>query len=136
MAPPYKLNSNFNKKKIDDMTLTWLDKSISRTDDNYYSMYKLNYLIHNIRTFTRIDTFIDYLTNEITERIILIVSGSLGFQIIPKIHCFPLIDSIYIFCQNKTIHRLWAKNYNKVQGVFNDIDLLCLHLRKEKLFQD
>jgi len=136
MGPIYKLNEYSNKTKIDNMTLIWLDKSISRTDDNYYSMYKLCYLIQNIRTFNRIDTFIQYLSNELTEQIILIVSGSFGSQIISEIHNFPFIDSIYIFCQNKTKHRLWAKDFNKVQGVFNDIDLICLHLRKEKLFQE
>jgi hypothetical protein len=136
MGPTSKLNGYLNKKKIDDMTLTWLDKHISLTADNYYSMNKLCSLIHNIRTFSRIGTFIEYLSNELTEQIILIVSGSFGSQIIPKIHSFPLIDSIYIFCQNKTQHRLWAKNFKKIQGVFNDIDFLCLHLRKQKLYQE
>jgi hypothetical protein len=125
MGPTCKLN--VNKNKIDDMTLIWLDNSISQSDDNYYSMNKLCCLIQNIRTFSQIDRFIKYLNDELNEKIILIVSGSLGCEIIPKIHNYYLIDSIYIFCQNQTKHRLWAKSFNKIQGVFNDIDFLCLN---------
>ncbi len=127
MAPTYKSNGGLYKKKIDDMTLIWVDKTISRTDENYYSLSQLGNLVHNIHTFTRVETFIEYLNNELNEKIILIISGTLGCEIIPKVHSFPLIESIYVFCQNKTKHQLWAKNFNKIQGVFNDIDFLCLN---------
>jgi hypothetical protein len=135
MGPTNKSNGCLRRKKIDNMTLIWLDKRIGRTDENYYSMKRFCDLFNNIRTFNRIDSFIDYLYNEVNEAIILVVSGSFGSQIIPKIHLFNLIDSIYIFCENKTKHQLWAKDFHKIHGVYNDIDLLCLYLRKTKLFQ-
>jgi hypothetical protein len=135
MGPTHKCTVRLKKKRFDDVTLIWLDRSIARTDDNYYSMKRLCNLFNNIRTFSRIDGFINYLNDGLDEKIILVVSGSLGEEIIPKIHSFHLIDSIYIFCQNKTKHQLWAKDYSKIQGVYNDIDTLRLYLIKSKLFQ-
>lgn len=137
MGPTHKSNSSFRKKKIDDMTLVWLDQNISsRTDDNYYSMFKLSHLFHNIRTFTSINSFVQYLIDELNEQAIIIISGSFGDKVIPTIHNHPFIDSIYIFCQNKIKHELWAKNYNKIQGVYTDIDFICIYIIKEKLYQN
>ncbi|CAF1269567.1 unnamed protein product, partial [Didymodactylos carnosus] len=33
----------------------------------------------------------------------------------------PQIDSIYIFCGNKSRHEQWAKEWPKVKGVYTDI---------------
>ena len=135
MAPSHKCTFRLKKKRFDDVTLIWLDRSIAPTEDNYYSMKQLCNLFNNIRTFSRTDEFINYLNDGLDEKIILVVSGSLGEEIIPKIHSFHLIDSIYIFCLNKIKHQLWAKDYSKIQGVYNDIDTLRLYLIKSKLFQ-
>ena len=56
------------------------------------------------------------------EKIVLIVSGVLGEEIIPRIHNLSQLSACYIFCSNTKRHKQWSNHYSKVKGVFNDIN--------------
>ncbi|CAF4001701.1 unnamed protein product [Adineta steineri] len=58
------------------------------------------------------------------EKIILIISGTLGQNFIPIIHDTSQIISIFIFCKNKLVHELWAHSWSKIKGVFEEIPIL------------
>lgn len=53
----------------------------------------------------------------ISQRLILIISGQFGCEIVPKIHESPNILSIYIYCQDKARNQAWSKNYSKVNNM-------------------
>ncbi|CAF3374055.1 unnamed protein product [Rotaria sp. Silwood2] len=52
----------------------------------------------------------------------MIVSGSLGSQILPEIQAWPQLESVYVFCVNKSVHEQWASTIAKVKGVHTQID--------------
>ena len=106
--------------------LIWLDSNIDESkDDSRKSTAKLRKVIKNVNTFTDANTCEEFLRNISEEKIFLIASGSLGQRIVPTIHDKQQINSIFVFCGDKSYHENWAKQYTKVMGVFTNIDPLC-----------
>ncbi|CAF1213364.1 unnamed protein product, partial [Rotaria sordida] len=55
----------------------------------------------------------------------MIVSGALGQHIIPEIQALPRLHSIYVLCDNQSIHQQWVKTIPKVKGVYTKIEPIC-----------
>ncbi|CAF3306721.1 unnamed protein product [Rotaria sp. Silwood2] len=113
----------------------WLDANLNMNNqDIVYSKHQLKNAANDLRTFTDIQTCSDIIrqTNT-TEKIFLIVSGSLGEKIVPEIHQLPQINSIYVFCANTSKHIVWANKYPTIKGVFDDIQLICESLAQDTL---
>jgi tetratricopeptide (TPR) repeat protein len=88
--------------------------------------------VNTIQIFTNPDDCIDNLTNFPDEKIFLIISGTFGQHIIPLIHDILQINLIYVFSgANKSKYEAWAKEYNKVKGVFTEIELICESLKQD-----
>lgn len=105
------------KKNINYETysLIWLDSQRNADDVHEKLRSSINYL----RTFDRInecETYIQSISSE--DRIVLIVSDHFAQQLIPNIHCFRKVSSIYILCKNKQFDQQWSKQYRKVNLVF------------------
>jgi Tfp pilus assembly protein PilF len=60
----------------------------------------------------------------------MIISGSLGQHIVPRVHNMSQVDSIFIFCGNKKRHEQWTKEWSKVKGVFTEITPICEALKQ------
>ena len=60
------------------------------------------------------------------KRVFLIASGSLGQNLVPKIHDFPQVYAIYIYCVNVEFHQTWTQKYSKVRVVCNNDDLVLI----------
>jgi hypothetical protein len=48
------------------------------------------------------------------DRILLVVSGQLGEQLVPKIHQLRQVSTIYVYCTNKKKNEQWTKQFAKV----------------------
>ncbi|CAF5072346.1 unnamed protein product, partial [Rotaria sp. Silwood1] len=59
-------------------------------------------------------------------------SGALGRQIAPELQVIPQLESIYVFCGNKSYHEEWAKTISKVKGVYTDIKPICQALEIDR----
>ncbi|CAF4992105.1 unnamed protein product [Rotaria sp. Silwood1] len=59
----------------------------------------------------------------------MIVSAALGQHIIPEIQAGPQLDSVYVFCDNRSIHEQWARTISKVKGVYTEIEPICKALQ-------
>ncbi|CAF1523894.1 unnamed protein product [Rotaria sp. Silwood1] len=55
----------------------------------------------------------------------MIVSGILEEQVVPIIEDLPYLDSIYVFCCNKSKHKLWVSKHRKIKDIFTEIEPLC-----------
>jgi len=55
----------------------------------------------------------------------MIISSSLGQQIVPRIHNMSQVDSIFIFCDNNEYYEQWTKEWSKIKGVFTEISPIC-----------
>ena len=95
-------------------------------------MKKLGQIVDTIHTYTNADKCISFINKKTkNETIFLIISGSLGEQIIGNIHDLNQIDSIYVFCGNVDRHKQWANHWTKIKGVFCDIRPLCQAVRND-----
>ncbi|CAF1138222.1 unnamed protein product [Rotaria sp. Silwood1] len=55
----------------------------------------------------------------------MIVSGIIGEQVVPIIEDLPYLDSIYVFCCNKSKHKLWVSKHRKIKDIVTEIEPLC-----------
>jgi response regulator RpfG family c-di-GMP phosphodiesterase len=95
--------------------LIWLDDSVNEKKENIATQEKLRTSINNLKTFRNskeCEQYIQSLSDQ--ERIVLIVSGRLGQEIVPQIHQLQQIFLIYIFCMNKFDNEKWSKHFPKV----------------------
>ncbi len=49
------------------------------------------------------------------DRVVLIVSGMLGREIVPRINHIQQLSSIYVFCFDTKAHKEWARKFQKVK---------------------
>ncbi|CAF4556209.1 unnamed protein product [Rotaria socialis] len=59
----------------------------------------------------------------------MIVSGSLGQNVVPLIHAMPQLVAVYVFCEDFSCHKQWTRKLSKVKGVFKEADALCKALK-------
>ncbi|CAF3347209.1 unnamed protein product, partial [Rotaria socialis] len=72
------------------------------------------------------------------EKAFVISSGTLGQYLVPRIHGMPQLDTIYIYCGNKELHKAWADKWTKINGVHTSIKPICeaLHVAVKQYNQD
>ncbi|UJR09730.1 hypothetical protein I4U23_013959 [Adineta vaga] len=110
----------------------WLDPSIDQTnEDCKRSLTELQRIVHTIKTFTNPDECVDFIRGIKDENIFMIASETLGFNYVPRVHQMSQIDSIYIFCGNRSEHEQWVEDWEKIKGVFTDIRSLCEVLHED-----
>ncbi|CAF1567293.1 unnamed protein product, partial [Rotaria sp. Silwood1] len=107
------MNSN-----LESFTCLWLDQNVNSTQDNLQTQKELRQVINHLRTFDNIDECEQYIRNITKEKVVLIVSGSLGQQIVSRLHDLPQFSACYVFCQDQKANEQWANKYHKVNGVF------------------
>ncbi|CAF2935718.1 unnamed protein product [Rotaria sp. Silwood2] len=114
---------------VENFIVVWLDPNINvSNEDCANSIAQLRQIVNLIKTFTDPDQCVDFLLEVKVEKIFLIVSDSFGQYIIPLIEQITELDSIYVFCGDKSNHEQWAEKYSKVRGVFTRIELICQEL--------
>jgi tetratricopeptide (TPR) repeat protein len=129
-AAPDPIPPSINKVYVEDFIVVWLDATIGPNDNTRNTIKQLRRVANDIETFTSPVACIQFISQIKEEKVFLIVSGSLGQEIVPYVTEFHQIEAIYVFCANQEKHMQWAKNYQKVHGVFIEIDLLCEHMRR------
>jgi tetratricopeptide (TPR) repeat protein len=120
-----------NVRMMQNILLIWLDNNIDENNtDCRNTIAQLRYTVNTIRTFTDPDQCIDFLTDIYDENICMIISGALCQQLVPLIHPATQLQTIFVFCRNKTQLEQWAKHWPKVKGVFTDISPICEALKQ------
>ena len=118
------------RKLIQNFLLVWLDANLDESKADFKkSLERLRNVVASIITFQDVKECVNFLNDISQEKIFIIVSGSLGRQIVPDFEDMPQIQSIYIFCGNKAIHEEWASKMPKVKGIFTEIEPICKALQ-------
>jgi len=117
---------------IQNFRLIWLDSSIDEVDDedSINTIRELRKVVNTVNKFIDVDECVDFMTDIEDEKIFLIVSGSLGQHLVPNIHDLPQLDAIYIFCENKSRHEQWIKEWVKIKAIHIDIKPICQALQQ------
>ncbi|CAF1401506.1 unnamed protein product [Adineta steineri] len=120
-----------NIQQMQNVLLIWLDSNIDEiNDDRQNTITKLRCVVNDIKTYTNGDQCIEFIQTISDNKVCMIVSGSLGKDIMPRVHNISHVDSIFIFCGNRKYHEQWAKDWSKIKGVFTDITPICEALRE------
>ncbi|CAF2648846.1 unnamed protein product [Rotaria sp. Silwood2] len=68
-------------------------------------------------------------------RLIMIVSGRLGREIVPSIHKLRQVISIYVYCMDKKSNEQWARNFAKVKAVIVEVNELISRIETDHRMQ-
>ncbi|CAF1181871.1 unnamed protein product [Adineta steineri] len=119
-----------NIQQMQNVLLIWLDSNIDETNlDCQNTVTKLRSAVNDIKTCTNGDQCLGFIQTVVDNKICMIISGSLGQHIVPRVYNVSQVDSIFIFCGNKKHHEQWAKDWPKIKGVFTDITPICEALK-------
>lgn len=122
----------FTKTRIfQNYFLVWLELNIDESNDDYCSLLvHLRRIINTIYIFNDINKCVQFLAKTVNEKAFIIVSDSIGQYVVSQIHQMSQLDSVYIFCRNKSVDEEWTKDWSKVKGVFGDVSPICELLKK------
>ncbi|CAF1440021.1 unnamed protein product [Adineta steineri] len=110
--------------------LVWVDANIDQADkDCQDTLTQLKSVVSNINLCTEPNQCIQVLNKADKQQAFVITSGSLGKNLVPKIHDMPQLDAVYIFCGDKSRHQGWTQNWTKIKGVHTNIKDICQALR-------
>lgn len=123
---PFKLSSQYlqnNSNLVQNVILIWLDINIVKDSSAYHdTTTPLQSVVHNIRTYTDSEACIEFIQTINNEKVCLLISGSIGQYIVPRIHAMTQVDTIFVYCGDISRHKSWASAWSKIKGVFNQID--------------
>jgi tetratricopeptide (TPR) repeat protein len=126
-------SSTFNSRQriVQNFLLIWMDVSMDPMNkDCQNTLTQLRSVVQDINVFTQPDECIEFLETVENEKVFIIISGSLGQQLVPDIHNMPHVDAIYIFCGNRSRHDQWTKKWPKIKGVHTEIQAICNALKR------
>ncbi len=100
---------------LETFSLIWLDSTV---DDavNQNAQRKLRTIINYLKKFQNVNECQQYIEQRSKDdRLVIIVSGRFGREVVPNIHQLRQISSIYVFCMDKKANEKWANNFSKVK---------------------
>lgn len=102
-------------KNVELFNLIWLDATAT-DEETKKSEERLRSIINHLTRFADIEECQEYIEQQSQkDRLILIVSGQMGQEIVPAIHKLRQVISIYIYCMNEKKHKEWASKFKKVK---------------------
>jgi hypothetical protein len=123
--------SRVNTQRVQNVLLIWLDNNIDNNkEDCRNTVTQLRRVVNDINTYTDGDQCVQFTSTITNNKVCMIISGSLGQHIVPRVHNMSQVDSIFIFCGKEIRHEQWAKEWPKIKGVFTKISPICEALKK------
>ena len=118
---------------LQNFLLVWLDANFNESSADFKNSLKcLRQVVSSIEIFTDAEECVKFLDQVKKEKAFMIVSGSLGRQVVPEIESKPQLEAVYVFCGNKSADEEWASKIPKVKGVYTDIKPICKALQIDR----
>ena len=118
------------KRMVQNFFLVWIDISNDEsTADFHNSLVQLRSVVSDVSSFKQQDYAIDYLTDNLAMSGFLIVTDTMGAQLLPLIHDIPLLHTIYILANDQHQDAKWTEKWVKVNGIYTDIPSICKALQ-------
>ncbi|CAF3513122.1 unnamed protein product [Rotaria socialis] len=97
---------------------------------------KLRSIINHLQKFQDVDQCQKFIEKRSkNERVVMIVSGRLGREIVPAIYKLRQVISIYVYCMDKKGNKKWADKFAKVKAVDTDLDELICRIKADHKIQ-
>jgi tetratricopeptide (TPR) repeat protein len=118
--------STSRQRSIENVLLVWVDESIDPTNQGtQHTLEQLRGIVNEVNIFIESNSCVDFLHQVKDEKILVLISGSLAQQLVPRIHQMVQLHAIYIIGWNKDRHEQWTKEWSKVKGVHTQIEPIC-----------
>ncbi|CAM4930260.1 unnamed protein product [Rotaria socialis] len=128
-----KTNTNPDDSRLEIFSLLWLDANPKETRD---TEQKLRSIINRLLKFQDAKKCQQYIEGQLqNDRIVMIVSGGLGREIVPNIYKLRQVISIYVYCMDKNGNKKWADKYSKVKAVVVELDELISRIKADYKIQ-
>lgn len=117
---------------LETFSLLWLDSNVHKTQDNITSQVILREAINFLQIFDKADDCEESIRKIKYEKVVLIVSGRLGRETVPRLHDLPQLNSVYVYCFDKIGNKQWADKYSKVPRIDIWINLFIVRFRSKE----
>jgi response regulator RpfG family c-di-GMP phosphodiesterase len=108
-------STNDNDDHLEIVSLIWLDANanIQETQD---TQEKLRSIMYHLKTFHDGEECKKYIEQTSKyDRLVLIISGQMGRQVVPFIHQLRQVLAIYVNSKDKESNEKWACEFAKVR---------------------
>ncbi|CAF4134058.1 unnamed protein product, partial [Adineta steineri] len=135
LLPNDDIHTNTNDKSLEIFSIIWLDENIN-VKDTRKTEVTLRSIINHIKKFQDVKQCQQYIEQTSQkDRLILVVSGRLGLEILPYIHQLRQVISIYVYCMDKNSNEQWAFKFSKIKSVVVDLDELVSQITTDHKIQ-
>src|ERR1700722_12904416 len=108
-------DSHTKNNNLEIFSLIWLDADVNVKESRNIEQ-RLRNVINHLRKFEDGHECQKYIQERSKEdRLVLIVSGQLGQEIVPHIHQLRQVSSIYVYCTDKSRNEQWTSEFTKVR---------------------
>ena len=98
--------------------IVWVTPDLNKSPENENTQARLRQLFQaNFRAFETSSEFDTYVREKNNGKFLLITSGQLGRQIVPKISNVSQVRCIVLYCLDKRANEEWSKGYAKVKTI-------------------
>ncbi|CAF5062962.1 unnamed protein product, partial [Rotaria magnacalcarata] len=100
--------------RLEIFYLIWLDANANGKETRDTEQ-KLRSIINHLKKFQDVKQCQKYIEERSkNDRLVMIVSGQFGREIVPSIHKFRQVISIYVYCFDKVRNKQWSDKFAKV----------------------
>jgi hypothetical protein len=112
--------------------IIWVDSNANDPNSSFRKkLIEESSQVQCVKTFTEIDSFLEFVQTNKSEKIFLILSGSFGEKVVPLIYDNENIYQIYLFCGSILSHSNWAMDFIDKMLMFDHEDDLLERIFKE-----
>ncbi|CAF1502311.1 unnamed protein product [Adineta steineri] len=129
------LHTFISDQELEIFCIVWLDNYTDNTDSRHTEQ-QLRSVINRLKKFQDVQQCKTYIEERSpTDRLIMIVSGRLGREIVPLIQKVLQVISIYVYCMDKEGNKEWSSKFAKVKAVVVDLDELVTRIKADHRIQ-
>ncbi|CAF1403772.1 unnamed protein product [Adineta steineri] len=129
------LHTSINDQELEKFCIVWLDDNTNTTNTRNTEQ-KLRSIINRLKKFQNVQQCKKYIEERSpTERLVMIVSGRLGREIVPLIQKVRQVISIYVYCMDEKGNKEWSRKFAKVKAVVVDLDKLVNRIKADHRIQ-
>ncbi|CAF1426262.1 unnamed protein product [Rotaria magnacalcarata] len=127
-----KLFQYIQPRIIDQFIIIWFDADFPSGNQTIkHLLDQLQRISNEIETFSDVNKCVDFITDVVDKKILLIISPVAGQLLLPFIEPVSELYSIYMFSSQHTSDDQWAFKQNKVKGIFFEVESICGALKRD-----
>ena len=127
----YNDRKHLSRRITQNFVLIWMDSSISQSNEDCQNMLiELHSVVNDVNIFTDQDECVDFLTDIEHQKAFMIITDTIGQQIVSLIHDVPQLNTIYCFCDDQSTKEQWIEKWSKIQGVHTKTTSICEALKQ------